>query len=133
MVLVDVDPVGPEGPQGGDELGPDLLGPEAFGPVHEAVEAVAELGGDDPAVAVVPGQVVPDEALDPVIAVALGRVDEVDAALRGLVEDGVHLGLFEGPPPLPAELPGAEADRGDLEPRPAENAVFHDAIRPFIY
>ena len=118
-------PVGPQGPERGDELGLDLLRSEAVGPVHEAVEGVAELGGDDPAVPVVPRQVVADQALGQVIAVALGSIDEVDAGLGRLVEDGVDLGLPESLAPLPAQLPGADPDHGNFEARPAQGAVFH--------
>ena len=131
MELIEVDPVGPQGPEGGDELGLDVLRPEAVGPVHEAIEAVTELGGDDPAVALVPREIVADQALGQVVAVTLGRVDEVDAGFGGPVEDGVDLGLFEGLPPFASELPSADADDGDFQAGPAQCAVFHLALRSF--
>jgi hypothetical protein len=43
--------------------------------------------------------------------VHLGRVDEVDAALDGAVEDGVRIGFVH----LLAKSHGAEADGGHLE------------------
>jgi hypothetical protein len=124
--LVDVDGVSPQGPQGGDELGPDGLGAEQVLAAEEAGVAVAELGRHYPAVAVVAREVVADQPLGQMVrAVALGRVDEVDARFGGPVEDGVDLGLGEGLSPLPAELPAAEADDRNLESGAAQYPIFH--------
>ncbi len=43
----------------------------------------------------------------------------------------LDLRLGEGLAPLPAELPGAEADHRDFEPGPAQDAVFHPDPRRF--
>src|SRR5215208_985148 len=87
---------------------------------------MAELGGDDPLAPPAPaGQIVPDKSLRRVVAVALGRVDQVDAKLAGAVEHGVGLGLAKVLAPLPAELPRAQANDGNAEAGRAEPAVFH--------
>ncbi len=106
--------------------GRDVLGGPLVGAVEGAVEDVAELGGDDPAVAVAADGVA-DERLGRVVAVALGRVDQVHAPAAGGVEDGVDRRLVELLAPLAAVLPGADADDGDGQAGLAEAAVLHSA------
>src|SRR4051812_3637243 len=90
---------------------------------------VAELGRHDPAGAVMALEVVPDEGFGKVIAVTLGRVEQVDAGSCRLVEDGICFALREGPSPFAPELPGAKADNGNLQAGAAEGAVFHREVR----
>jgi hypothetical protein len=93
MELVEVDDVHAEGLERGVELSLDAGEGEIVVAVQEAVEVVAELGGDDPTGAVATGEVIADEYFGEVVAVTFGGVDEVDAALRSGVEDGIDLGL----------------------------------------
>ena len=51
----------------------------------------------------------------------VGRVEEIDAAVGGRVEDGVALGLVA----LQTEGHGAEAEAGNCEAGAAEGRVFH--------
>jgi hypothetical protein len=124
MVLVQVDAVGAQGFEGGFELLAHVGGRARLGAVHVAVELVAELGGDDPLVAVA-GDGVADEGFARVIAVTLGGIDEVQAGVARGVEDGVDLRLGELFAPFAAELPRANADHGDVQVGLAEAAVFH--------
>jgi hypothetical protein len=70
-------------------------------------------------------QVVADQALRNVIAVALGSVNKCNAFFGGCVEDGIDFPLRERASPFPAELPAAHANYRDLESCFAERSVFH--------
>ena len=56
--------------------------------------------------------------------VRVGGVEERDALLGRVVEDGEARGLVD----LEAECHGAEADAGDLEPGAAETNVLHGVV-----
>jgi hypothetical protein len=94
--------------------------------VHETVEVMAELRGHEPARPVAARQIIADQPLGEVVAVTFGGVNEVDAAFRGRVEDGVGLGLREIPAPLAAKLPGADADDRRPQTCSSQNPVTHD-------
>jgi len=126
MVLKQVDMVGAES----DERILDLLagvgGRALVAAFHEAGEAVAELGGNDPSVAIAAGFDGPaDELFGGVVAVALGGVDEIDPAVGGGGEELIDFRLLEVFPPLAAELPRAHADDRDAKIGSTEAAVFH--------
>ena len=127
MELVEVNGLHAQRAKRSFELLAHIRGGEVFGAVHELFEVMAELGGDDPARAVVAAEVIADQALGEVVAVAFGGVDEVDAQFGGLVEDGVHLGLGEVAAPFAAELPGADADDGHSQARAAKKSIAHGA------
>src|ERR1035437_1811010 len=61
-------------------------------------------------------------------AVTFGGVNEVDAAIRRCIEDGIHLLLGEVDAPFAAELPGADADDGRLQTGFAESSIAHNQI-----
>src|ERR1035437_1507513 len=125
MELIEINGLDTQSPQRRLKLFANIGRREAFGPVQELIEAVAELGGDDPLRAVVPAQVITDQALGKVVPVALSGVDEVDAELRGLIENGVRVGLGKRAAPLAAKLPGTDADDRYPQPCAAENSVTH--------
>ena len=94
--------------------------------VHETVEVMAEFRRHDPARAVAARQIIADEFFRKMVrAVTFGGVNEVDAAIRRRVENGVHLGLREIDAPFAAELPGAGADDGDAQTGFAQNSITH--------
>ena len=77
-----------------------------------------------------PAEVIADQPLRKVVAVAFGRVDEVDAEFGRLIEDGVRVGLGKGPAPLAAKLPGAQANYRHPQTRAAENSISHGETLP---
>jgi len=102
---------------------------KSVGAVHEFVEAVAELGGHEPARAVVAAEVIPDQPLGKVIAIAFRRIDEVDPRVERFVDDAdrvVVVGVADGR----GEHQCAERVGADLDAGPAEGAVLH-AVSPF--
>src|SRR5581483_8065981 len=67
----------------------------------------------------------PDEPLAVAVAVAEGRVEEVDAELDRTVERTQRLGVVGADPHRLPDAPGAVPELGDLQARPAERAVPH--------
>ena len=132
MELVEVNGLDAQRPQRGLKLLANVRGGESLGAVQELVEVMAELGGDEPARAVVAAEIIADQAFGKVVAIAFGGVNEVDAELRRLVEDGVRLGLGKGAAPFAAKLPGAEADDRNPQAGAAENSIAHGQSLPQI-
>src|ERR1039458_8755051 len=96
MELIEVDPLDAQRLERGLKLLADSRGGEVLGAIEEAIEVMAELGGHEPERAVMAAEVVSDQALGKVVAVALGGVDQVDAEIARLIENGVRLGLGKG-------------------------------------
>ena len=118
MKLIQVNRLDAQRPERGFKLGAHAVHGEIVVAVQETLEVMAELGRHDPARTVMPRQIVADQFFRKVIrAVAFGGVNEVDAAIRRRVEDGVGLGLRKIAAPFAAELPGAGADDGDAQAR----------------
>ncbi len=92
--------------------------------VQRAVKVVAELGGDDPCIPL-PVNTLANEALREVVAVALRRIDEVDAFIPGSTENGVHLFRGKVHTPLAAKLPRTNADYADLQSCRSKGSIFH--------
>src|SRR5271167_114634 len=67
-----------------------------------------------------------DEALAAAIAVDVGRVDEVDAVIQGSMHHA-HRVVVCDTAPTASDLPGAEADFGNLESSLAEVTIVHRA------
>src|SRR6185312_12219653 len=84
-----------------------------------------ELSREDPARSVTACEVIADQCLGEMITVALGGVDEVDAAVRRRIEDLVGLSLAEVDSPFAAQLPGAKADDGYGKTGAAERQEAH--------
>ncbi len=85
--LVEVDVVGAQSLQGGVELGEDRLAGQP-GAVRAGAHPHPDLGGENDLVA--PGEVLDrlaDDLLAASGAVSIGRVEEVDAGLKGLLDD----------------------------------------------
>ncbi len=97
---------------------PDLIALET------PIEAVAELGGDDPVLPVV-ADGTPDHLFREVIAVAFRRVDQVDAQIVRAAQNAVRFGLGEVFTPLAAELPCTDADHRDAQSRLPKLTEFH--------
>ena len=125
--LVEIDVVGVQGSQRCLKLFQHFLGRIVQGAGEVAVELVAELGGDDPAIALAPYRPT-DQRLGEVIAVALRCVDQIDAKIRGAAKQPVNLGLGEGLAPLAAELPGAQADHRHFQPRASQPPILHGLV-----
>ena len=122
MELHDVDVVGLQALQAAIDAGFD----GAAVPVAplEAVPGVAALGGEDELVPSA-GHCPADELF--AVAVAGGGVEEVDAAVKGGVQDGGHsvdalLGEF-----VIADFREAHAEAGDFESGVSERCFFQDA------
>src|ERR1035437_2241279 len=130
MELIEVNRLDAQRPQRRLKLLANVRRSETFGPVQELIEAMAELGGDDPLRAVVPAEVIADQAFGKVVAIALSGIDEVDAEFGRLIEDGVRFSLGEGAAPLAAKLPGAHADDRYPQTRAAENSIAHAGSLP---
>jgi hypothetical protein len=124
VVLVDVDVVGPQRAEGLSSCSLHVGRRAGLGPPHVPVELVAELRRDHPLVPAA-GDRAADQRLGQVVAVALGRVDEVDPEVGRPGEHGGDLVLGEVLAPLAAELPGADADDRHAEVGRSEPAVFH--------
>ena len=58
-------------------------------------------------------------------AVNVGGVDEVHAAIDGLLERGQRFGVVHAAPGA-ANGPGAKTDLGDLPAGPAQRSIAHD-------
>src|SRR6185369_6347560 len=97
--------------------------------IEEPVVLVPELRRDHP-VAALPPERAADERFRETVAVALGRVDEVDALFLRVREEAQGVVEGEGFSPLAAELPRAEFDDRDDELGLSEGAVFHRAGLP---
>ena len=130
MKLVEVDHLEAQRLERGFNLLENACRGEVLSAVQEAVEVVAELGRDEPVRTVVAAEVIADQPLGEVIAVAFGGVDEVDADFGRLVEDGVRLGLGKGAAPLTTILPGAKADDRHPQARAAKNSITHRETLP---
>ena len=126
MELVKVNRLDAQRPERGLELSLHAGDGEIVVAVHEAVEVMAEFGGDEPARAVAARQIIADEFFGQVMRpVTFGGVNEVDAAVRRRVENGIGLGLRKIFPPLAAELPGADADDRNAQTGAPQNSVSH--------
>ena len=75
-------------------------------------QAAAGLGGDHDLILALALQL-RDQALAPPHAVDIGGVDEVDAAIDGLMESGERFGIVNGSPGA-ADGPRAKTDFGNL-------------------
>src|ERR1039458_1073191 len=129
MELIEVDPLNAQRLERGLKLLANARGGKVLGAIEEAIEVMAELGGHEPERAVVAAEVIADQALGKVVAVALGGVDQVDAEIARLIENGVRLGLGKGAAPLSAILPGAEADDRDPQAGAAEISIRSEERR----
>ena len=132
--LVEVDVVGAEALEALVELEEDLFAGEALAVGVVAHDAV-ELGGDDGVFAFGVGF---EEAAEELFAgaggVDVGGVEEVDAEVEGLLEEGLAVGFAESPGVAAgtkraggwdAVGHAAEADAGDFEAGLAEIYVVH--------
>ncbi len=135
MDLVEVDVVGAEALEALVEFEEDLLCGRGPWPLGSSRMAVEELGGDDGVFAFGVGF---EEAAEDLFAgadgVDVGGVEEVDAEVEGLFEEGLAVGFVERPGVAAgAERAGrrdavghaAEADAGDFEAGFAEIDIFH--------
>ena len=115
--LVEVDVVGVEAAEALlagelDELAVELLGPLAVAVAgSRVVDVVAELGGDDQVVAPV-AEDAGQDLLAVAVAVGIGGVEEVDAQLHRVFQQGGALGVLQPPPPVGGDGPDAEAHLG---------------------
>ena len=126
MELIQVNRLDAQRLERGFELSAHAVHGKIIVAVQEAVEVMAEFGRHDPARTVTARQIIADEFFGKMVrAVAFGGVNEVDAAIRRRVEDGVGLGLCKIPAPFAAELPGAGADDGDAQAGFAQNSITH--------
>jgi hypothetical protein len=82
---------------------------------------VTHLGSDDDIPATCPDGA-SDELLRDTIVIGVGGVDEVDAEVKGTVEDRSSIGRIGNGA---AEGIGAKTNDRDLEPRGSELPVFH--------
>ncbi len=123
--LVNVNGLDPQRAQRVLELAQDSFDGKIVRAVRELVKMMAKLGRHDPARAIVPRQIVPDQPLRRVVSVTLRRINQVDAAFGGFVEDGVRVGLQVIAAPFAAELPRADADDRDAQASAAQSAVLH--------
>jgi hypothetical protein len=85
---------------------------------------VPELGGDHP-LAALAAERAADQRFREAVAVALGRVDEVDAPVLRVRKEPLDVFERERPAPLASELPRPESDRRNDETGLAEGPVFH--------
>ena len=134
MKLIQVNRLDAQRLERGFELGAHAVHGKIVVAVHETFEMMAEFRRHDPVRTVTARQIIADEFFRKMVrAVAFGGVNEVDAAVRRRVEDGVHLGLGEIDAPFAAELPGAGADDGDAQTGFAQNPITHgrDYARKF--
>jgi hypothetical protein len=123
--LQDVDVVGAQRPQRGVELFDDVPGRPVVAshrpriPARPAdpvgVKAMAELRRHDPLLAIA-GDRAPDQRFGEMVAVALGRIDQVHAQLAGAADQRVDLALRERLAPFPAQLPRAQPDTETSSP-----------------
>ena len=123
MELVEVNRLDPQRPQRSLKLTPHARRGELIRPVQEPVEAMAELGRHDPPRPVMAAEVIADQALREVVAIAFRSVNEIDPEFGGLIEDRVRLSLGKGAAPLAAKLPGAQADNRHTQASAAENSI----------
>jgi hypothetical protein len=116
MELVEIHMVRPERPKGVLQLLPDVLRTEQAVPFEKPSELVTELRCNDP---VVPFAVdsFAHQDFRQVIAVAFGRVYEVDAAVLGCAEYSVYFAVAVLSAPFPAELPRANPNYADVQVR----------------
>jgi len=137
--LVEVDVVGLEALEALIEFEEDLLAAETLG-VGVVAHCVEELGGDNGVFAFGVGF---EEAAEDLLAgaygVDVGGVEEVDAEVKGLFEEGLAFGLVEGPGVAAwtqracgrdAVAHTAEADARDFQAGFAEVDVIHSV--PFF-
>ena len=88
----------------------------------------AELGDED-RVPAAPAERPSERALRRAEAVPLGGVEAVDAEVERAPDGAGEFRLLD-PPVAAADLPAAEADGRDLEPRPSEWSLLHQV--PFV-
>ena len=69
----------------------------------------------------------PDERLVVAVAVGVGRVDEVDAQVEGVVQRGDRLGLVGGAVGA-GHPPAAQADRRDVDAAPTQLSLVHGPL-----
>ena len=137
MDLVEVDVVGVQAAEAlfagkADKVRVELLGAflmaDARGEL--VVEVVAELGGDDQVVAAV-AEDFGQDFLAVALAVGVGGVEEVDAQVEGVFEEGGALFLGDFAPPSGGDGPDAEAYCGKGEVGAGELPVVHSLIVSF--
>jgi hypothetical protein len=120
--LVEVDTVGAEPSEGGLDGLPDVAAgsPGAAVGAEVAVQVAAELGGDDGLVAAAAeGGAEHLFRVAGLLAVDVGRIEEVDTQVKGGVDDILRASVVDAA----AEVVAADADRGDDEAGGAETAV----------
>jgi hypothetical protein len=127
--LVEVDVVGAQPPQRMVDLGHDRLAGQPL-PVRAGTHRVAQLGRDDDVVAV--GEVLERAAEDLLagpVRVHVRGVEEVDARLERVLDQGPGLLLAEGPDGVAAVglavAHRADRDGGDVQAGGAELHVTH--------
>ena len=68
-----------------------------------------------------------DYPLAVALAVGVGRIEEVDAEVKRLLEELHPVRLLDLTPPARADRPDSEADLGDIEAGVAKLSVVHRA------
>ncbi len=92
--------------------------------VRSVAHRVAQLGGEEPAITLL-GDRRADDLFGAAVIIGVGGIDEVDPGVARLGDDA----LARRRVGAPAEHHRAEADRRDLEPGAAEQAVIHGVLR----
>jgi hypothetical protein len=88
----------------------DTFHAEGVRTVHEPVKLVAEFGRQDPTPTLMSGKIVSYQYLRSMIPIAFCRIDQIEPEFRALIENRVNLSLVEVLSPLPAKLPGPNAN-----------------------
>ena len=135
MDLVEVDVVGAEAAQAVVDFGEDRFAREAA-PVYIGPHAAVDFRGEHVIIAL--GELaeqLADDLFAGAVGVDVGRIEEVDAGLEGLLEEGA--GRIERQRPGMRAALGdavahaAEADAGDFEAAAAEAGVLHGRMPRF--
>ena len=124
MKLIKIDVVRPERFERGIELSQHRLRRPFLTPVQMGMKLMPELGGNDPIFTPSPGDVAADERFGRMVPVAFRRIDQIDAARLGFVQNRVRFLLGKWLAPFAAELPCADPDDGHLQVRFAQLPVF---------
>ena len=120
MKLIKVNALNAQRPEGILQLPPHPGGAENVITFHEPAEVVAEFCRHNPARAIAPGQVFPNQPFGGMIPITLGGINEVDAVGGGLIEDGIRLILGKdashSPPNCQVPIPTTDT-RNPVSPR----------------
>ena len=125
VILKQIDKISPQSFEGSFHLRGRIGGGAGVGAIHVAMEFVSEFRRDDP-LGTIASDSVADQRFGGVIAVAFGRVDEIDVCLAGGIEHPIDFVLGEIFSPFAAQLPGPQADYGDAKIGFSKPAEFHD-------